>query len=597
MVRIQKLSSLLSNQIAAGEVIERPASVVKELIENSLDAGATQIDIEIEQGGMRLIRIRDNGSGIHKDDLQLALNRHATSKIYDLDDLEKIMTLGFRGEALASISSVSRLHLASALDSTPGWAITSNGTDSEPQIAPSSHPKGTTVEVRDLFFNTPARRKFLRTEKTEFEHIDEVVKRIALSCFHVNFTLKHNQRLIKQYRPANSDIECEQRVASLCGADFTEHALKIETEIEGIKLLGWIGLPTFSRAQADLQYFYVNGRIVRDKLVSHAVRQAYHDVMYGGRHCAYVLFLTIVPQQVDVNVHPTKHEVRFRESRLVHDFICRAVQDALAHVRPGHHEVCAPTEMTFNHQHEVHKKELVHEHATQAVQYSKPVIHRQNPMPFKVNEQMAVYNQLHQPDTAPTPKSPPLGFALAQLQGVYILSENDEGLILVDMHAAHERVMYEQLKKNMQQGIASQPLLIPISVTLTEREANIIENTPELFTKVGLKVERIGQESIVVREVPELLRDSNIVQMIRDMAADLIVEQQSVRIEEHIQHILATMACHAAVRANRRLTIPEMNALLRTMEDTDHSGQCNHGRPTWMKLSMEELDKLFLRGR
>jgi DNA mismatch repair protein MutL len=719
MTRIQQLSSLLSNQIAAGEVIERPASVVKELVENSIDAGATKIDLDIEQGGMRLIRVRDNGSGIHQDDLPLALNRHATSKIYHLDDLEKILTLGFRGEALASVSSVSRLSLASAVASSTGWQITTQGTEVEPQIAPVAHPQGTTIEVRDLFFNTPARRKFLRTEKTEFEHIDEVIKRIALSSFNVDFTLKHNQRLVRQYRNATTETECEQRVASLCGSDFIEHALKIETEIEGVKLFGWIGLPTFSRAQADLQYFYVNGRMVRDKLVSHAMRQAYHDVMYGGRHPAYVLFFQISPQLVDVNVHPTKHEVRFRESRLVHDFICRAVQDALAHVRPGHAGACAPTGLSRgeyvtaegvvmmagqedSHQHaaasqnekaelehavvstdqEVERTanasshsnasptstyspslasqqaratmsapvshvqssgsqhsaahshlhtpssqhSLAHSHSTHssASQHSiahshqahssssphstshahktySPPIRDQHVMSLRAREQMAVYNQLHAVDDKHEhqhSETPALGFALAQLKGIYILSENAEGLVLVDMHAAHERVMYEQLKKSFaDHQMTSQPLLLPITVTLSEREANAIENFPELFDQVGVKVERISQEAVAIREVPELLRECNLVQMIRDIAADLIVNEKSARLEEHIQHILGTMACHAAVRANRRLTVPEMNALLRAMETTEHSGQCNHGRPTWMKLSMDELDKLFLRGR
>jgi DNA mismatch repair protein MutL len=576
-MRIQKLSSLLSNQIAAGEVIERPASVVKELLENSIDAGATRIDLEIEQGGHRLIRVRDNGSGIHPDDLGLALSRHATSKIIHLNDLEKILTLGFRGEALASISSVSRLHLSSAQVDNSGWQVTSQGTEHEPQLAPVAHPPGTTLEVRDLFFNTPARRKFLRSEKTEFDHIDEVVKRIALSHFDIDFTLKHNQRVVRHYRNANSEIEREQRVASLCGAEFVEHALKIETEIEGLKLFGWIGLPTFSRAQADLQYFYVNGRVVKDKLVSHAVRQAYHDVMYGNRYPAYILFLEISPEQVDVNVHPTKHEVRFRESRLVHDFICRAIQDALAQVRPAHVHIAAPTVI----------KEFVSA--------------EQKPFPLRVQEQMTVYKQLHAEIPKPVEQAtevPPLGFALAQLQGVYILAENAEGLVLVDMHAAHERVMYEKFKKDfVDHKLMSQPLLVPITVTLSEREASVVEEQADFFQRLGMQVERLNQVTVAVREVPELLRDSNLVQLIRDIAADLIVNEKSSRLDDSMQHILGTMACHAAVRAHRRLTIPEMNALLRTMETTDHGGQCNHGRPTWMKLSMDELDKLFLRGR
>ncbi len=605
MSRIQKLSSLLSNQIAAGEVIERPASVVKELVENSIDAGAKKIEIDIEQGGMRLIRVRDDGRGIHADDLLLALSRHATSKIYQLDDLEKIFTLGFRGEALASISSVSRLTLSSAVDGEAGAQIVSQGVAEGLECVPVAHPRGTTVEVRDLFFNTPARRKFLRTEKTEFDHIDELIKRVALSRFDIQFILKHNQRVVRHYRDAQSDVECEQRVATLCGAEFLQHALKIETVIEGTKLFGWIALPTFSRAQADLQYFYVNGRVVKDKLVNHAVRQAYHDVMYGNRYPAYVLFLEVSPDQVDVNVHPTKHEVRFRESRLVHDFIVHGVHDALAHVRPGQDNVSAPTTMT-------HEDGLVTENVISAAEsFSVPKfiqqVQHQSHLPMKVREQVhTAYQQLHAPaaqvaamqDVAEDTAVPPLGFALAQLQNIYILAENADGLVLIDMHAAHERVMYEKLKQDVEnQKINSQPLLIPLTVVLSEREANAVDDQQAIFQEVGIKVERLSQEVLAIREVPELLRDANLVQLMRDIASDLVVNEKSSRIHEYINHILGTMACHAAVRAHRRLTIPEMNALLRTMEKTEHAGQCNHGRPTWMTLTMDELDKLFLRGR
>ncbi|MHB1948643.1 MAG: DNA mismatch repair endonuclease MutL [Gammaproteobacteria bacterium] len=616
MTRIQKLSSLLSNQIAAGEVIERPASVIKELVENSLDAGATKIDLDIEQGGLRLMRVRDNGGGIHPDDLVLSLSRHATSKIKNLDDLEQIMTLGFRGEALASISSVSRLTLTSAVANQSGWQIKTEGTEIEPEISPAAHPQGTTVDVRDLFFNTPARRKFLRTEKTEFDHIDELIKRVALSSFNVDFTLKHNQRPIRHYRAARTDAEYAQRVESLCGSTFVENALKIEIEAVGLKLWGWIALPTFSRAQADLQYFYVNGRMVKDKLVSHAMRQAYHDVMYGDRHPAYVLFLEIEPTQVDVNVHPTKHEVRFRESRLVHDFIRRSVQQALANVRPGQCE-------THNHE----TGEIVVAEAVAATpvlspanESAQPVVKKkhyvtefpkQHSMPLKVREQMAVYGALHEPTPAPissiqnkvevdnkSAEVPPLGFALAQLKGIYILAENADGLVLVDMHAAHERVVYEKLKTSVaNHGIIAQPLLVPLTIALSEKEANCIENQLELFQRVGMKLERLGLTTMVVREVPDLLRDGNIEQLVRDVAADLVVHENSSRLEEHLEHLLGTMACHGAVRANRRLSIPEMNALLRAMETTEHSGQCNHGRPTTMQLSLPELDKLFLRGR
>ena len=606
MTRIQKLSTLLSNQIAAGEVIERPASVIKELVENSLDAGATKIDLEIEQGGMRTMRVRDNGSGIHEEDLVLSLSRHATSKIKDLDDLESIMTLGFRGEALASISSVSRLTLSSATLDGAGWQVMSQGVDGDPEISPAAHPPGTTIEVRDLFFNTPARRKFLRAEKTEFDHIDELIKRIALSSFSVNFTLKHNQRLVRQYRAAQSDVEFEQRVSSLCGVSFVENSLKIEAEIAGLKLWGWVALPTFSRAQADLQYFYVNGRIVRDKLVSHAVRHAYHDVLYGNRHPAYVLFLEISPTQVDVNVHPTKHEVRFRESRLVHDFISRSIHDALAGMRPGENNVVASSAfVSAAAPDDVAALPHTHSYVTDSMPVKKNYVTefpQQHSMPFKVKEQMATYGKLHATDYQPIEKTagdiPPLGFALAQLKGIYILAENAQGLVLVDMHAAHERVVYEQLKTRIAaHNIVAQPLLVPLTVTLSERETNLIENNINLFQKVGMKLERLGLETIVVREVPDFMRDGQVDQLVRDIAADLVEDEKSSRLEEYLEKLLGTMACHGAVRAHRKLTLPEMNALLRDMENTEHSGQCNHGRPTWMQLSLEELDKLFLRGR
>jgi DNA mismatch repair protein MutL len=621
MQRIQRLSPMLANQIAAGEVIERPASVVKELVENSIDAGSTKIEIDIEQGGLGLIRIRDNGSGIHRDDLPLALDRHATSKIHAFDDLEQIATLGFRGEALASIGSVSRLSLSSAYGSETGWQVTTQGTEEDPKLQPTAHPKGTTIEVHDLFFNTPARRKFLRSEKTEFDHIDEVIKRIALSHAEISFTLKHNQRVVRQYRAAHTPLEIEQRIGSLCGTVFVENAVRIETEMPELKLSGWIALPTFSRSQPDLQYFYVNGRVVRDKLVSHAVKVAYHDVMYQDRYPAFVLFLDIAPQQVDVNVHPTKHEVRFRESRLVHDFISRGLKDVLNNIRPGHSEavpisfaevkeqtnesssVVMPPVASFSPQKydaPLSSTEMPRSnHSYAAAPKRSSYLPEQQNMPLKVREQMAVYSQLY-PDK-PTDAAnviPPLGFALAQLHGIYILAQNAQGLIMVDMHAGHERVVYERLKKSLaDQKIMAQPLLVPMTVTLSEREANCIENQAELFDKLGMKVDRLSAETVVVREVPDLLRDGNVEQLIRDIAADLIEHAKSTRVEEYLEKILGTLSCHGAVRASRRLTIPEMNALLRDMENTENSGQCVHGRPTWTQLSMTELDKLFLRGR
>jgi DNA mismatch repair protein MutL len=614
MQRIQTLSPMLANQIAAGEVIERPASAVKEIVENSLDAGATKIDLDIEQGGMRLIRVSDNGVGIHADDLLLSLQRHATSKIHLFDDLEKITSLGFRGEALASIGSVSRLILTSAAANQSGWRVETQGSESAPALTPAAHPVGTTLEIRDLFFNTPARRKFLRSEKTEFDQIDELIKRIALSHPDVSFTLKHNQRLVRQYRPAHTPAEQAQRVASLCGQAFIDNAVNIEAEAAGLKLTGWLALPTFSRSQADLQYFYVNKRVVRDKLMTHAVKQAYQDVLYGNRFPAFVLFLEIAPDLVDVNVHPAKHEVRFRESRMVHDFIAHSLQNVLAGVRPGDNEI-TPTAFANSEPVETiaAAPQAIKSFSTalpnflagmeSRTSYSAPPPKRggyqpqQQAIPLRVQESMAVYGKLHAESTAQT-DIPPLGFALAQLHGVYILAQNARGLIMVDAHAAHERVVYERIKKNLaDKKIVAQPLLIPHTVTLSEREADCIEEQTAVFERVGIQAQRLSPDSVVVREVPDLLRDANIEELIRDIAADLLTNENSRRGEEYINELLGTIACHGAIRASRRLTLPEMNGLLRDMEITENNGSCVHGRPTWTELSLQELDKIFLRGR
>ncbi|MBX3708191.1 MAG: DNA mismatch repair endonuclease MutL [Gammaproteobacteria bacterium] len=634
--RIQKLDSLLANQIAAGEVIERPASVVKELVENSLDAGATQIDIDIEQGGSRLIRVRDNGTGIHQDDLPLSLSRHATSKIYNVSDLSQIMTLGFRGEALASIGSVSRLAIISALEKSTGWQVTTEG-DVLPQMVPAAHPQGTTAEVRDLFFNTPARRKFLRAEKTEFDHIDELIKRIALSSFTVGFTLKHNQRVVRQYFSAQVQAQNNERLAALCGPAFVEHAVHIEAEGAGMRLSGWIALPTFSRSQADLQYFYVNGRMVRDKLVIHALKQVYQDVLYRDRYPAYVLFLEISPTQVDVNVHPTKHEVRFRDGRMIHDFISRCIQDALANSHTG--EACAATHSqsagTVSHQDYEHEpsrqcanvKQRLTSSSVSRNTGSHPISLRERGQ--VIQEQLEIYRALHAetvPDTMKQASEVPvvaeiasailseeskgaalveqyytdhvLGYALGQLHGIYILAENSQGLVMVDMHAAHERIVYEKMKAAMsQQQISAQTLLVPITIALSEREADAGEQAAELFQQFGFNIQRISKETIAIREVPQLLAHGPIEQLVRDIITDLLEHGGSSRAQESINRLLGTLACHSSVRAHRKLTVPEMNALLREMEKTDHSGQCNHGRPTCVKLSMDDLDKLFMRGR
>jgi DNA mismatch repair protein MutL len=610
MSRIHRLSTRLANQIAAGEVVERPASVVKEVLENSLDAGASRVDVDVESGGTKLIRVRDDGQGIALEDLPLALARHATSKIASLEDLERVGSLGFRGEALASIGSVSRLALTTnaSPDGSAGSCAMCEGREMDVDVKPAPHPQGTTVEVRDLFFNTPARRKFLRTEKTEFNHLEEVVKRLALARFDVGFTLRHNGRVIHQLRPAGSEAEQRRRVASLCGPAFMEQAIFIEREVPGLKLWGWVGLPTFSRSQADLQYFFVNGRVIRDKLVAHAVKQAYRDVLYHGRHPAFVLYLELDPAQVDVNVHPTKHEVRFRDGREVHNFIFSSLHRALADVRPAD-QVAEPTvALAGGGTIDTTTGEISHQGGLawgDAARDSAPAPYRPafsaSPAGGHGQAQMRSYAELH-PQALPESENPedvpPLGYALAQLKGIYILAENTQGLVLVDMHAAHERITYERLKQGREaEGIRSQPLLVPQSIAVSQRETALAAEHRSWFEGLGLAVDVAGEEALLIREVPVALRDSNVEQLVRDVLADLIEYGSSDRIEAHLDEILSTMACHGSVRANRRLTIPEMNALLRDMEETERSGQCNHGRPTWTQLGLDELDKLFLRGR
>lgn len=617
MRKIKLLSPRLANQIAAGEVVERPSSVIKELLENSLDAGATRLDIDIEDGGIKLMRVRDNGGGIEKDDLPLALSRHATSKIYELDDLEAVVTLGFRGEALASISSVARLALISSTqDDSAGWQVVAEGRDMETQVSPAPHPRGTTVEVRDLFFNTPARRKFLRTEKTEYTHLEDVVKRLALSRFDVAFNLRHNGRAIYSWRAGDSQLEQERRVAQVCGPAFMENAVFIDIERGNLRLWGWVAQPAFSRSQADLQNFYVNGRAIRDKLVSHAVRQAYQDVLYHGRHPAFVLYLELDPANVDVNVHPTKHEVRFRDNRSVHDFIYSSLHHALAKVRP---------EDTLARKQagdvaEGQSFSLANEQPVQGIAAGE--FRGQGAMNFKsadtntyrpayassfnaneVREQMSVYGELMRSASAPLPETPsedipPLGYALAQLKGIYILAENAQGLIVVDMHAAHERITYERMKESFScGGLQTQPLLVPESIAVSEKEADCADQFADIFKVLGFELQRAGPETLLIRQLPVILNRAKVEQLVRDVLSDLIEHGTSERIQHHINEILATMACHGAVRANRKLTIPEMNALLRDMEATERSGQCNHGRPTWFLQSIDDLDKLFMRGQ
>lgn len=604
-MRIQKLPSQLINQIAAGEVIERPASVVKELLENSLDAGATYIELEIEQGGIKLIKVRDNGYGIERDDLVNALERHATSKIRNLEDLERVETLGFRGEALPSIASVSQLRLTSCVEeANHGWSLSGTVGEIAAGPQPASHPPGTTVEVRDLFFNVPARRKFLRTEKTEFQHIDNIVKRIALSWPAAQIRVRHNQHSVDHIKSAINREQMEQRVAAICGSGFIEQCLYVENSAAGLKLSGWIGLPTFSRSQTDMQFFFVNHRMVRDKLVAHAVRQAYQDVLYHGRQPAYVLYLEMDPAMVDVNAHPAKHEVRFRESRLVHDFLFKTLRQVLAGAQAG--QTATPAAKVFA------------EISTGQAPYRQPV------QPgFNMRDAVAAYTPLYsenaggssslmppglsaaarEDSAAPNVESaealgPPLGYALAQLHGVYILAQNAKGLVLVDMHAAHERITYEKLKTAYaEQGVQSQPLLVPEILGVAVHEADLAETHINQFKNYGVELERIGPEQLRILQVPVLLCHSDAVRLIRDMLADLASHGDSRRIGDAADEMLSTMACHSSIRANRQLTLTEMNALLRDMERTERSGQCNHGRPTWVQLSMQQLDKLFMRGQ
>lgn len=574
---ILQLPDHLINQIAAGEVVERPASVVKELLENSLDAGAQVVQIDIVAGGQKLIRIRDDGKGIDKQEIELALARHATSKISSLDDLEAVASLGFRGEALPSIASVARLTLCSRTAAAEAaWQVEADGGQISPP-KPAAHPPGTTVEVHDLFYNTPARRRFLKTERTEFGHIEKWVRRLALSRPEIAFTLTHNQRTVLQTPAARTEDAERGRVAKICGNAFADQCVHIEYEAEGIALSGWLGLPTFNRSQPDMQYWFVNGRSVTDKTLAHAVRHAYRDVLFHGRYPAYVMNLTMDPAGVDANAHPAKHEIRFRDARRVHGAVSQAIEAALQDTRPGGHNV-VPIPMT---------RESVFS------QGSMPLVSR--PSSGGVREALAGYQAMaaEQPSEVP-----PLGFAVAQLAGVYILAENSDGLVIVDMHAAHERITYEKLKRGFDdRNLVRQPLLVPETISVAESEADLVEQSGDRLAGLGLVVERTGPSSVTVREVPALLKNADIESLLRDVLSDLAEAGQSDRIADAGDDFLATMACHHSVRANRLLTLDEMNALLREMEKTERADQCNHGRPTWTTITMSQLDRLFLRGR
>lgn len=610
--RIHSLDPRLINQIAAGEIIERPASMLKELVENALDAGATSIDIEVENAGVKRLKISDNGHGILRDDLAMALSRHATSKIENLHDLEQIATLGFRGEALPSIASVTRMSIQSKeQNAKQAWMVSSDGNNQTTEPQPVAHPVGTTIETRDLFYNTPARRKFLRTDATEFKHLDQVVRRMALSRFDVAFKLSHNGRVVLHLPSVPADDA--RRLKMVCGDNVPDNSVHFSEQREGMRLSGWAGLPSFSRSQADMQYFFLNGRLIRDKTIIHAVRLGYQDVLFHGRHPIYVLYLEMDPAAVDVNVHPTKHEVRFRDSRSVHSFVFRTLQGVLGASAGSTGSLQVDAEQGAAVPRPINPNQI---HQQNAIPYQSSAA----PNPQRVQEELHAYSQiaesvfrpsaespealgLAQQAAAPSSSSdpeniPPMGFALAQLKGIYILAENAQGLVLVDMHAAHERITYERLKSAMEQAeVAQQPLLVPVTLQVSDSEIMAWQEQPELFSKLGLEVEQLDEKVLVIRAVPQILVNADVSQLVRDVLSDLVAFEQSSRVEEMVHEILSSMACHGSVRANRLLSLSEMNALLRDMEATERSGQCNHGRPTWVQMSLGQLDSWFKRGQ
>lgn len=600
---IQLLSSHLINQIAAGEVIERPASLAKELVENALDAGARRIEVLAEDGGIGLVTVRDDGSGIPSDELPMALERHATSKIAHLEDLEHVVSLGFRGEALPSIASVARLKIASRHgEATYATEITADGGHQSPS-RPCPHPPGTSVEVRDLFYNVPARRKFLRSPATEFQHLERMLMRIALARPAVGFLLTHNGRRIFSVEPAADRDGEVRRLLTLLGRDFVDNAVFVEHAAAGLSLRGWVGLPTYNRAQPDEQYLVVNGRSVRDRFLGAAVRLGYRDVLFHGRHPAYVLDLSLDPSRVDANAHPQKTEVRFRDSRLVHDFVRRTVEAALANTRPAA-DVPGP----------VAKTGLTGGSTGNDGPWSSAGYPNQSVMALRSAGGVAGeldWTALARmgglgpagPAEVKAPATgdetvPPLGYAVGQLHGIYIVCETSEGLALVDMHAAHERVIYERMKQELATGgPARQALLVPQVLEVSEAEAEQAAEQSTALAELGVVIDRVGPNRIAVREVPVAFGSRDIAGLVRDAVRELAELGSTLAVETFRERALATLACHSAVRAHRRLTVPEMNALLREMERTDRADQCNHGRPTWVRLALDELDRLFLRGR
>lgn len=595
---IRLLPDLLISQIAAGEVVERPASALKELLENSLDAGAREVRVDLEEGGIRLIRVADDGAGIPPDELPLAMTRHATSKIASLEDLEQVASLGFRGEALASIAAVSRLTLSSRhAQAAHAWKLGAlDGHVTRPE--PAALVAGTVVEVRDLFFNTPARRKFLKTPATEFSHCDDVFCRLALAHPGCAFTLGHNGRVVRRYAAA----DWQARALAVMGEEFAAAARTLDESVGALRLSGLVGLPAYSRAGRDAQYLFVNGRFVRDKLLTHAVREAYRDVLHHERHPAYVLFLELPPQAVDVNVHPAKTEVRFRESRGIHQFVFHALEQALGGKRES---AVSSQEAVFQ------TSPMLMENAGAALSAGSPRLpdwgSRQTPMSLAA-EPAAYYAVVaevlaHGPGIAPgrsedQGKVPPLGYALGQLAGVYVLAQNDKGLVVVDMHAAHERIVYERLKTALDlRKVASQPLLLPVVFAATAMEMSIAEEAADALASLGFEIAPVSPTHLAVRALPTLVQDADGETLAREVLKDMGEFGISAALTARRNELLSTLACHGAVRANRRLTLPEMNALLRDMEATERSDQCNHGRPTWFQLTMADLDKLFMRGK
>jgi DNA mismatch repair protein MutL len=590
MPTIRPLPDLLVNQIAAGEVVERPASALKELLENSVDAGARVIEVELAAGGAKLLKVTDDGSGIARDELPLALARHATSKIASLEDLERVASLGFRGEALASIAAVSHLILTSrTADARHAWRIEARGGELT-AVEPAAGPPGTSVEVRDLYFNTPARRKFLRTEATELAHCDEVLRRAALARPDLAFSFQHNGRTLLRARPEPPLA----RVRAVLGDELAAVLLHVDETSAGVRLWGFVAPPTASRGARDYQYFFVNGRPVRDRLLAHAVRQAFQDVLHHERHPAYVLFLDIDPARVDVNVHPTKNEVRFRDPQAVHQLVFHALSRLLAGTRAGTAAgAFGPVDADAGRPPQM----------AAALAWSGP---RQQAIGLPAREAATFYDALFgsraSAAEAPLPArhedAPPLGFALAQLAGVYVLAHNAAGLVIVDMHAAHERIMYEKLKTALEGSrVPTQQLLIPATLQVSTLHAACAAESGDTLAALGFEMASLSPTTVVVRAVPAPLQDADPVSLARDVLGELAEFGASRVLTERRDEMLATMACHAAVRANRSLTVPEMNALLREMEVTERSGQCNHGRPTWTQVSLAELDRLFLRGQ